>query len=236
MNLSEILAGVPPVAVYGIVFGIVMLESLGIPLPGETAIIASALLSAVDPQIHAWAVGLAAVSGAIIGDSCGYVIGRRWGGPVLGWLSRKFPRHLSEDHIVYAEHLFDRFGAHTVFFGRFIALLRILAGPLAGSLKMHYPRFLAANAAGGVAWAGGVTALVFGLGKVAGTVVADGAWVLLAVLVVAGWLASRRYQGVLDVKVREYAATCRVAQDDDVARAAPEEPGTARAGGTTCRS
>jgi membrane protein DedA with SNARE-associated domain len=73
-----------------------------------------------------------------------------------------------------------------VFFGRFIALLRILAGPLAGALKMHYPRFLAANAAGGLFWAGGTTAVVYFLGMAAERWLSRFSWIALVVALACG--------------------------------------------------
>src|SRR5204862_172864 len=82
---------------------------------------------------------------AMTGDSIGYLIGHRAGSPLFDWLGRKFPRHFGPGHVALAERVFTRHGVWAVFFGRFIALLRIFAGPLAGSLRMPYGRFLAAN-------------------------------------------------------------------------------------------
>ena len=82
-----------------------------------------------------------------------------------------------------------------MFFGRFIALLRILAGPLAGALRMRYPRFLAANAAGAVCWAGGTTAVVYFLGLAAERWLARFSWVALALAVVAGFAMTRFLKG-----------------------------------------
>ena len=99
-------------------------------------------------------VGVCASAGAIVGDSIGYAIGRRGGRPLFERLGRRFPKHFGPRHIGRAEHYFDRFGVWAVFVGRFIALLRILAGPLAGALRMPYWRFLVANVLGGIVWAG----------------------------------------------------------------------------------
>ena len=77
------------------------------------------------------------------------------------------PRHFGPSHVLAAERLFARWGVLAVFFGRFIALLRIFAGPLAAALRMHYRRFLAANVLGGICWAGGTTAVIYYVGVVA---------------------------------------------------------------------
>ena len=80
--------------------------------------------------------------GAIIGDTIGYSIGHRYGMSLFERLSKRFPKHFGPGHVALAKQLFHRWGVWAVFFGRFIALLRILAGPLAGALKMRYLRFL----------------------------------------------------------------------------------------------
>ena len=85
-----------------------------------------------------------------------------------------------------AEKLFNRWGVRAVFFGRFIALLRIFAGPLAGALKMPYPRFLAANVSGGICWAGGTTALVYFAGMAAERWMERFSWIALVIAVVVG--------------------------------------------------
>src|ERR1700712_3103372 len=89
-------------------------------------------------------------------------------------------------HVRYAERLFDRWGARTVFFGRFIALLRIFAGPLAGALKMRYARFLLANVSGALCWAGGTTALVYYAGIAAERWLTRFSWIALLVAVACG--------------------------------------------------
>ena len=187
MDVHSILQTIPPVAVYLVVGGVVGVESLGIPLPGEIVLVSAALMAsqhelAVDPVI----VGAAAVTGAIVGDSIGYSIGRRFGMRLFNRLGERFPKHFGPGPIAFAERLFHRWGVWAVFFGRFIALLRILAGPLAGALKMRYPRFLAANAAGGLFWAGGTTAAVYYAGMAAERWLTRFSWIGLVVAVVCG--------------------------------------------------
>jgi membrane protein DedA with SNARE-associated domain len=175
---------VPPLAVYLSVALIIMIESLGIPLPGEFALVAASLLT-LQPNtpIHWGIVAACASAGAIVGDSIGYTIGHKGGRPLFAWAGRKFPKHFGPNHISAAEKAFDRYGMWAVFFGRFILLLRILAGPLAGALKMPYPRFLIANALGGIVWATGTAALIHYVGKVVETWLSGIAlWGLVAAL------------------------------------------------------
>jgi membrane protein DedA with SNARE-associated domain len=88
--------------------------------------------------------------------------------------------------VALAKRLFARWGVWAVFIGRFIALLRILAGPLAGALKMRYPHFLAANASGGLLWAGGTTAVVYYAGLAAERWLSRFSWIALVVAVLVG--------------------------------------------------
>ncbi|MFJ1757186.1 DedA family protein [Kitasatospora sp. NPDC088134] len=166
MHLDQWIESVPPTSVYVIIGLIIGLESLGIPLPGEIALVTSALLAAKG-VVSPWGVAGCAIAGAIIGDSIGYAIGHKGGRPLFAKLGRRFPKHFGPDHLATAERAFERWGMWAVFFGRFIALLRIFAGPLAGTLRMPYWKFLIANVLGGVVWAGGTTLLVYQVGKVA---------------------------------------------------------------------
>lgn len=191
MNVEALLHSIPPMAVYLLVGGVVGVESLGIPLPGEIILVSAALLSSHhDLAVNPIGVGAAAVIGAVIGDSIGYSIGRRFGMPLFDKLGRKFPKHFGPGHVALAEKLFTRWGVRAVFFGRFIALLRIFAGPLAGALKMPYPRFLAANVSGGICWAGGTTAVVYFAGMAAERWLERFSWIALVIAVVAGGIAA----------------------------------------------
>ncbi|OQR62755.1 hypothetical protein B6E66_16885 [Streptomyces maremycinicus] len=167
MHVQEWLDTVPAAAVYALVGLIIGLESLGIPLPGEIVLVSAALLSSQHGGVNPVVLGVCATAGAVIGDSIGYAIGRKGGRPLLAWLGAKFPRHFGEGHIATAERSFEKWGMWAVFFGRFVALLRIFAGPLAGVLHMPYWKFLIANVLGGIAWAGGTTAVIYYVGVVA---------------------------------------------------------------------
>jgi membrane protein DedA with SNARE-associated domain len=184
-TVQHLLSGLPPGVIYLLVGAVIGVESLGIPLPGEIALVAAALLAA-EGYTDIWWVGAAASLGAIVGDSIGYAIGRRGGRPLLERLGRRYPRHMGPPQLVRAERFFDRWGVWAVFVGRFIALLRIFAGPLAGALHVRYPKFLLANASGGIVWAGGTAAAVYAVGRAAEKWLADFSWVALALAVIAG--------------------------------------------------
>ena len=167
MHIQEWLDTVPAALVYAVVALVIGLESLGVPLPGEIVLVSAALMSSQHGGINPIVLGACASIGAVVGDSIGYAIGRKGGRPLLAWLGKKFPRHFSEGHVATAERSFTKWGMWAVFFGRFVALLRIFAGPLAGVLHMPYWKFLIANFLGGVIWAGGTTAVIYYLGVVA---------------------------------------------------------------------
>ncbi|MEU6236162.1 DedA family protein [Kitasatospora sp. NPDC047058] len=195
MHIDAWIESVPSVAVYALVGLIIGLESLGIPLPGEIALVTASLM-AVKGNVDPVGVAVVAILGAIIGDSIGYSIGRKGGKPLFEKLGRKFPKHFGPSHLASAERSFQKWGMWAVFFGRFVALLRIFAGPLAGALKMPYWKFLIANVLGGVVWAGGTTLLVYKVGKSIEPWLSRFSWAGLAAAVLIGagsaWVMKRR--------------------------------------------
>lgn len=186
MHIQEWLEHVPAVSIYLLVGLVIGLESLGIPLPGEIVLVSAALLSSQHGHIDPVILGACATTGAVVGDSIGYAIGRKGGQPLLDWLGRKFPKHFGRRQVATAERSFQRWGMWAVFFGRFIALLRIFAGPLAGVLRMPYWKFLTANVLGGVVWAGGTTAVIYYVGVVAEAWLKRFSWLGLVVAVLVG--------------------------------------------------
>ncbi|WP_410815138.1 DedA family protein [Micromonospora sp. 067-2] len=197
-DVQHWLESLPPIAVYLLVAGVIGVESMGVPLPGEIVLVSSALLAATGVVEPEW-VATAAATGAIVGDSIGYAVGRRGGRPLLARLGRRFPRHLGPAQLARAEQSFARYGVWAVFFGRFVALLRILAGPLAGALRVPYRRFLMANAAGGLVWAFGTTYLLYSVGRAAEHWLKDISWAGLILAVLAGlastwWLRRRAHR------------------------------------------
>jgi membrane protein DedA with SNARE-associated domain len=159
-SLSDALISLIPTYGPWIIFGIVALESAGVPLPGETILVASALLAATTGQISIVVVVLASAAGAIVGDGIGYVVGRRFGLPLI----RRYGRYirLDENRLLIGRYLFFRYGNVVVFFGRFVAVLRMFAALLAGANSMPAGRFFFFNITGGVCWA-----CLFGFGAYA---------------------------------------------------------------------
>lgn len=211
------LTTIPPMAVYLIAGLAVGIESLGVPIPGETILVAAAILSSRhEVSVSPHGIAIAAVLGAVIGDTIGYTIGRRYGERLFTYLERRFPHHFSRDLVDYAEHIFKRWGMAAVFVGRFIALLRIFAGPLSGSLKMHYPRFLLANATGAICWAGGTTYLVYYIGTAAEQYLKNFSYVALGVAILIGLLGSTVLRRRLERNVKAFAEQRdRVAADTE---------------------
>jgi membrane protein DedA with SNARE-associated domain len=135
------------------------LESMGIPLPGETILISAAIYAGATHHLNIVVVLVAAIAGAIIGDNLGFVIGRRFGYPLLvryGRVLRMTPSRLRT-----GQSLFRRHGGKVVFFGRFVAVLRALAALMAGINHMPWRRFLAFNAGGAVVWVVGYGMLAY---------------------------------------------------------------------------
>src|SRR5216684_8823100 len=158
-SLSDALISLIPTYGPWIIFGIVALESAGVPLPGETILVAAALLAATTGQISIVVVVLASAGGAIVGDGIGYMVGRRFGLPLI----RRYGRYirLDENRLLIGRYVFFRYGNVVVFFGRFVAVLRMFAALLAGANSMP-GRFFFFNITGGVCWA-----CLFGFGAYA---------------------------------------------------------------------
>lgn len=177
---------------------VVGLESFGIPLPGETALIAFGVLASQGHYSIVWVIVTAAI-GAIVGDNLGYWLIGRLGGRALfrrwRWLNRYADRVLPR-----AEAVMERHGGKTVFFGRFVSVLRYTVAWIAGLSRMEWWRFLFWNAAGGIAWAIAVGLVAYYAGHAAadaiqryGLYAAGG---IVAALVL-GWFALKRAEGRL---------------------------------------
>ncbi|GCE21012.1 DedA family protein [Dictyobacter kobayashii] len=129
----------------------VMIESSGIPFPGETMLLLASFYAAVYHDLSLPIVIACAAAGAIIGDNIGYGVGRTGGKAFIERYGRYF--FLKPERLQRSEEFFARHGDKTVFFGRFVAILRAFAAFLAGVNKMAWPTFLVYNAAGGILWA-----------------------------------------------------------------------------------
>jgi membrane protein DedA with SNARE-associated domain len=182
-----------------VLFVVVMLESFGIPLPGETALIAFGVLASQGHYDIAAVIAVAAAA-AIVGDNLGYWVIGRWGGRALfqrwAWL-----RRYSDTVLPRAERLMQRHGGKTVFFGRFISILRFTAAWAAGLGRMHWWKFFFWNAAGGICWATLVGLVSYYGGKAAadaiqryGIYAAAGIVVVLVLVWIALHFGKRRVQ------------------------------------------
>ena len=174
---------------YWAVLVAVALETMGLPFPGETALLAAAIYAGTGRPLSIVLVIVAASAGAILGDNTGYAIGYFGGYPlarrILGFLRVK------ESALTYAQGYFARHGAKTVFIGRFFALLRATVAFIAGVSHMPWRRFLVWNALGGIVWATLYGLLGYFLGRnlpllgVVTRTIGVGGTILLAVAAVA---------------------------------------------------
>ncbi len=186
-----------------VLFIAVMLESMGIPVPGETALVTAALYAGSTHLINITSVVLVAAAAAIIGDNIGYLVGRSIRIRLVARYRGRIG--LSESRLKVGQYLFLRHGGKIVFFGRFVAFLRAFAAFLAGINRMPWLRFLIMNAMGGICWASlfGVGAYLFGeqLNRVAG----PARLLLLAAaigLVAAGIFFFRRHERELEDRAK----------------------------------
>ncbi len=205
---------------YGAIVLAIGIESLGVPFPGEAALLAAAIYAGSTHELNIALVIAAAAAGAIIGGIVGFWIGREIGFHALP----KYGRYigLNERRIRLGQYLFLRHGGKVVFFGRFVALLRALASFLAGANRMSWPRFLTFNAAGAIVWATlyGVGAYVFGkeIHRMIGPLGA-GLGVIALVLIVAGFIFLKRNEKRLEDEAdRALAPSPGLASRTDLSR------------------
>lgn len=202
---------------------LVMAESSGVPVPGETALIVGGVLASRGTLQIELVIAVAA-AGAIVGDNIGYFIGRRGG----RWLlQRPGPFHEHRLRVLETgEPFFERHGPKAVFFGRFILGLRTWASWLAGATHMRWRTFVLWNALGGICWATGVGLLAYFLGRSADNLVTTfGLFglVALAIAAVGGFLWHRRH-------TRARTATAPSAHPPSGARDAPGPAGSSANG------
>ena len=171
----------PPLVVYLALFAIVAGESAGLPLPGETSLIAAAVLATHPGTIAILPVTAVASAGAIAGDNLGFMVGRRGG----RWLLTRNGRWatMRRRYFEHGERFFARHGPKAVFFARWLPGLRVAGAWLAGAHGMRWRTFLLWNALGGVAWAISVGLAAYLLGHTATDLVKPSG--LLAVLLIA---------------------------------------------------
>jgi len=188
---------------YFAVFAFIALESLGIPLPGETTLIAAAVYAGSTHHLNIGVVFLVAAVAAIAGDNAGYWLGRSGGRRLVDRYGRLV--RLDATKMKIGRYLFARHGGKVVFFGRFVTVLRTYAAFFAGLNRMRWPRFMAFNAAGGVTWAAIVAFGAFGLGAAAtgvGQTITLVGLAVSGVLTVAGIVLARRWMRRLEQRAQ----------------------------------
>ena len=184
------------------VFSVVMLEAMGLPLPGESALVVAGVYAGATGNLSIANVVGSAAAGAIIGDNLGFWIGQWFGARLLGRFGKYIG--LTENRLLLGRYLFERHGGKIVFFGRFVAVLRVFAALLAG--LNHYPwrAFLFFNAAGSISWAliMGVAAYFFGdaINRVSGVVGLVGLGFAVAGIV-AFWIVLNQQEKKLEAKL-----------------------------------
>lgn len=189
---------------YGTTALLVGIESLGLPLPGETALISVAIYAGATHHLNIFLIVASAAAGAIVGDSIGFWLGRGLGFKLLlryGSLIQMTPARIK-----LGQYLFMRHGGKLVFFGRFIALLRSFAAFLAGANKMGWPRFMVFNACGGIGWASLYGFAAFYFGQAINHFiwpVALGVSVAASVAVVFGFIFLRRHEKRLEQEAEQ---------------------------------
>jgi membrane-associated protein len=201
------------VAGYPLLFLLVMGESSGVPIPGETALITAAVLASRGKLQIEWVIALAATA-AIVGDNIGYLIGRKGGRWLLERPGRFHRQRL--EVLRTGEPFFKRHGPKAVYLGRFVLGLRVWASWLAGATRMNWRSFVLWNALGGISWAIAIGLLAYFLGSSAGnTIEAFGIYGLVAALVavVSAFVLHRR------------ARRRDAARDDAAGRAAGQPEG-----------
>jgi membrane protein DedA with SNARE-associated domain len=169
-----------------------LLENMGVPLPGETILITASVLASTKHQLDILVVAGVAVLAATLGDNLGFALGHYIGCPLLEKYRKFF--HLEQETIRKGENLIERRGGTAIYFARFITGIRVVAGPLAGTLKMHWKKFLLFNALGALTWVAVITTAAYLLGDTIEKVLSRGSWVIAAVIALAllAWWWHRR--------------------------------------------
>ena len=179
--ITNWLLGLPPLLVYGVLFALVAGESAGLPLPGETSLIAVGALASQHGGISIEVVIAATALAAISGDNVGFILGRHAGRRLLTrdgrWLARR------RRFLARGEAFFERHGPKAVFLARWLPGLRVVGAWLAGAHHMRWRTFLLWNALGGVAWAVSIGLAAYLLGHVAATIFRTFGLVGIAVVV-----------------------------------------------------
>jgi membrane protein DedA with SNARE-associated domain len=185
--ITSWLLGLPPLLLYLGLLAVVAAESSGLPVPGETSLIAVAILASQHQGLRIELVIATAALAAIVGDNIGYVLGRHAGRHLLTRTGRGMEtRHR---FLVQGEAFFEKHGSRAVFLARWLPGLRVVGSWLAGANHMRWRTFLLWNAVGGIAWATSIGLAAYLLGHVAATIFRDFGLVGVAVVLLAAILA-----------------------------------------------
>jgi len=216
---------------YLIIFLPILGECAGLPLPGETVLLAGGV-AAARHILTLPLVILVGASAAIIGDNIGYLVGRR-GGRVLLFRYGRFLR-VKDRQLAIMDSFFERHGPKTVFFGRWVIFLRVWAALFAGASRMHWPTFLFWNALGGILWATTMSSLAFFFAasvKKIGSVFGIAGWVLAVVVGIAVAIFIRQVQRRAEHRQLVDAAEARVREERETAVARRVAKKAAKTGG-----
>lgn len=149
-HLFDLLRGYLAQYGYWTVAVVLLLENMGLPVPGETVLLTASFLAFSEHHLRLPYIIAIGICAATVGDNVGFLIGHYGGRPLLARYHAIL--HISPQVVSQGEHLFRRYDAVTVFFARFVAGLRVINGPLAGVLRMHWRKFVVFNFLGALVW------------------------------------------------------------------------------------
>jgi membrane-associated protein len=184
-HIFEILRGYLAAYGYWAIAVTLLLENAGLPVPGETVLLLASFAAYSERNLHLATIILVATIAAVVGDNVGYWIGHRGGRPLL----ERYQHFIRRSSIERGERLFAQYGPITIFFARFIAGLRIVAGPLAGVLGMDWPKFFLWNLLGAIVWVTVISGIGYFVGSNWETLLRVVKHLHLSVIVVAAALA-----------------------------------------------
>jgi len=182
-------------------------ENAGLPLPGETILIFASFLAYKNHQLQLPWIILVGTAAATLGDNIGYAIGHFGGRPLLDKWKHIF--HISTEDIKAGEDFLHRHGSVAIFFARFIAGMRVIAGPLAGVLRMHWKRFVLANAGGAAIWVTAISLIGYAFGSQFDSLIAffnKADIAIMVAVVVLAWYIWHRHKKRFKQRQHEHAA------------------------------
>lgn len=177
---------------YVAIFGALLGESTGLPLPGETILVLASFLSHKGTSLRIHWVILVGIVGAVLGDNIGFLVGRCYGPHLMRWLRAKF--HIDED-IDVAKHQIRHHGRATVFWARYIFGLRTITGPVAGALGMEWKEFLVFNVLGAASWVMAISFSVYAFANVFNSLLGfleKLSWIIAVVVFTVGFILWRK--------------------------------------------